>query len=291
MAIYHLHLRRGQRSSATGALRSAGKKSNYVLRQGSYSAGSGEVAHAACGHMPGWADGDPGSYWRAADEHERVRASLFVELEFSLPKELSDAENRVLAEGFAGRLCDGERLPWTLAMHRGGGSNPHVHLLISERANDGIERDAAFWFRRAAVAGRDPASGGAKKTASLQPRSWLLETRAAWAEACNMALASAGMDERIDHRTLRAQRQDAEARGDHGAAAELERLPVHQSRASIALEAEDPDGGAVKETGKRKRRRRRRRAPGTTPTGREGGQVKTGECGAAGASGGDCPGR
>ena len=270
MAIYHLHLRRGQRNSTAGALRSAGKKSDYVLRQGSYRAGSGELAYAASGHMPGWAEGDPGSYWRAADEHERVRASLFVELEFSLPRELSDAENRALAEGFAGRLCDGERLPWTLAMHRGGGSNPHVHLLISERANDGIERDAAFWFRRAAVRGRDPAAGGARKTAALQPKSWLLETRAAWSEACNAALADAGMDERIDHRTLKAQREDAEARGDHEAAMELERLPVHQSRASIALESSDPDGGAVAaaKPGKR-RRRRRRRAPGTTPTGRK----------------------
>ena len=52
---------------------------------------------------------------------------------------------RALAGAFAERVCGGERLPYTLALHRGGpdGENPHAHLMFSERGNDGIARPAA----------------------------------------------------------------------------------------------------------------------------------------------------
>ena len=45
-----------------------------------------------------------------------------------------------LAREFASKLTSagGERLPYTLAVHRGRGENPHAHLMISERANDGV---------------------------------------------------------------------------------------------------------------------------------------------------------
>ena len=43
-----------------------------------------------------------------------------------------------------------ERLPYTLAIHRGGanGENPHAHLMFSERGHDGIERSAEQCFKR-----------------------------------------------------------------------------------------------------------------------------------------------
>ena len=272
MPIYHLHLRRGQRNSGTAALRSAGAKADYILRQGRYRAGEGEIECTASGHMPGFAGVDPRQYWKAADEYERANASLFVELQLALPRELDGPARQRLAEGFAARVCDGERLPWSLAIHRGGGTNPHAHLMISERANDGIERDPTTWFRRAASRGRDPALGGARKTTTLQPKDWLLATRAAWAEAANTALAEAGEAARIDHRTLEAQRLEAEAAGDHAAAEKLDRLPVHQSRASIALESEDPD----ERPGTMPRRRRRRRRPVATAPGRRARQTRRG---------------
>ena len=266
MAIYHLHLRRGRRGSPAGALRSAAAKASYVLRRGRYARGSAEVEHALSGHMPAWAAGDPALYWETADAHERANASLFVELEFSLPRELGPAAGRELALGFARSLCDGERLPYTLAVHRGGGSNPHCHLMISERVNDGIDRPAELWFRRAGR--RDPAAGGAAKSRSLQPKQWLREARASWAAHANQALELAGHGCRIDHRTLEAQREEALAAGDLRLAESLDRLPVHQSRASLALEDEDPDGrpGTAPRPARARKRRRRRRKPGTTPT-------------------------
>ena len=37
-------------------------------------------------------------------------------------------------------MCPHQRFHYTLAVHRGKGENPHAHLMISERVNDGIER-------------------------------------------------------------------------------------------------------------------------------------------------------
>ena len=55
---------------------------------------------------------------------------------------------------FARELTAEERLPYTLAIHAGRDAdgnehNPHAHLMVSERRNDGIERVAEQWFRRA----------------------------------------------------------------------------------------------------------------------------------------------
>ena len=49
--------------------------------------------------------------------------------------------------GSPGGMTEGERLPYTLAVHRGDGENPHAHLMFSERVNDGIERSREQWFR------------------------------------------------------------------------------------------------------------------------------------------------
>ena len=91
---------------------------------------------------------DPRHYWAAADAHERVNGRLFVAVECALPKELNEAEQRTLARSFADALTGGERLPYTMALRRGGGENPHVRLMISERALDGHDRDAELWFKR-----------------------------------------------------------------------------------------------------------------------------------------------
>ena len=168
--------------------------------------------------MPEWAEEDPRSYWEAADEHERANGSLFREITFALPKELNEGQRRELASGFAAGVTEGERLPYTLAIHRGDGENPHAHLMISERANDGIERDAAQWFRR--YNAKAPEKGGAKKSRTMMSREWVKNTREAWERA--------GRGERIDHRSLAERRDVAERAGDLELAAQLSRKPnVH----------------------------------------------------------------
>ena len=153
--------------------------------------------------MPGWAEAEPTAYWDAADLYERANGRLCNRLEFALPLALSEAERRELAVGFAHHLTDAERLPYTLAIHAGAGRNPHCHLMISERGNDGVERSPAQWFKRFNAAAPD--QGGARKSTAQRPKAWLEETRAAWAEQTNQALERAGHAVRIDHRSLEAQ--------------------------------------------------------------------------------------
>ena len=225
MSVYHMAVSVG--SHGGGA--SAGSKDDYLEREGKYKEKEWEepeVAHIEHGHMPEWAADDPHRYWTAVDEHERANGTLYREVQFALPRELNPEQRRELAVGFAERLTAKENLPYTLALHRGGGDNPHAHLMISERRNDGITRSAETWCKRANS--KNPGKGGARKTRSLQGKRWLKQTRKSWETAANRALEKAGREERIDCRSLADRRDDAMARGDLEEAAEFSREPeVH----------------------------------------------------------------
>ena len=222
MAVYHLKVSIGSRAGG----QSAGAKADYIEREGNYEKDREELEHKEHGNMPEWAKDDPHSYWKAADEHERANGRLYREVQFALPKELNEEQRRELASGFAKRMTEGERLPYTLAVHRGDGENPHAHLMFSERANDGIERSKEQWFRRHNAAA--PEKGGARKSRAGSARDWMDKTREAWEREANGALERAGYGERIDHRSLAERRDVAERSGDLQQAAELSREPnVH----------------------------------------------------------------
>ena len=220
-AIYHLNVRTGSRSKGQSARAAAA----YIQREAEYSRDretTDELLYTESGHMPAWAEADPTTYWDAADLHERANGRLFQRVEVALPTALTAEEQRELAVGFARHLTADEQLPYTLAIHAGAGTNPHCHLLISERTNDGLERSPEQWFRRYNAA--EPEQGGARKTTALHPKAWLAETRAAWAEQTNQALAEAGSELRIDHRSY----------AEQG----IERVPgVHLGPTVLAMEA------------------------------------------------------
>ena len=197
-ALFHLSVRTGSRSKGQSARAAAA----YIQRDAEYGRDretADELLYTESGHMPAWAEAESTTYWDAADLHERANGRLFKRLEFALPTALSAAEQRELAVGFARHLTATEQLPYTLAIHAGDGTNPHCHLLISERTNDGLERSPEQWFRRYNAA--EPEQGGARKTEALKPRAWLDATREALAEQTNQALAEAGYELRIDHRS------------------------------------------------------------------------------------------
>ena len=224
MAVYHLKVSIGSRAGG----QSAGAKADYIEREGNYEKDREELEHKEHGNMPEWAKDDPHSYWEAADEHERANGRLYREIQFALPKELNEEQRRELASSFAASVTEGERLPYTLAIHRGGpnGENPHAHLMFSERPNDGIERGKEQWFKR--YNAKAPEKGGTQKSRAAMPQAWLEDTRKAWEREANAALERAGRGERIDHRSLAERRDVAERSGDLQQAAELSREPnVH----------------------------------------------------------------
>ncbi len=224
MAVFHLKASFGSRAGG----QSARAKSDYIEREGRYEKDSEELEYKEHGNMPEWAEDDPGKYWEAADKHERSNGRLYSEIQFALPKEFDEAGRRDVASDFAAQLTGPEKLPYTMAIHRGGaeGENPHAHLMYSERGQDGIERSAEQWFRR--YNGKAPETGGARKSRAAKAGDWLENTRKAWEQTANQALERAGREERIDGRSLAERRDEAYRSGDLVRAAELSREPnVH----------------------------------------------------------------
>lgn len=211
MAIFHLNVKtvsRGSGGSASGS-------QEYQDREGKHAKDKAEVLAKDSGNMPDWAKSQPSEYWWAADVYERANARLCKRVEFALPRELGPETQKQLVSEFAKKLTDTTDgpLPYSYAIHRGHGQgNPHCHLMISERVNDGQTRSREDWFKRANPV--NPAKGGARKTEALKPKEWLMETRSIWQNQANRALEQAGHKARIDHRTLEAQGIDR-APGKH----------------------------------------------------------------------------
>ncbi|MEY2343272.1 MobA/MobL family protein [Acidithiobacillus sp. IBUN Pt1247-S3] len=235
MAIYHLHVSSGSKSSGKGA----GGKARYLLREGPYAKevrriadGSAvrevvtdkraELVHAESGNMPSWAAADPARFWDASDAHERANGCIYREVEAALPEELSPEQQIALARAFAQEVAtvDGGVTPYTLAIHQQDAAHPehrHVHILLSDRIMDGVERDAETLFRQP-----NAKVPGARKTRERLPipahkdvddqvvsaSTWTDRVRPLWERLANDSLEQAGVDARIDHRTLEAQREE-----------------------------------------------------------------------------------
>ena len=211
---FYLRFRSGSR--ATAACAASGY--DYIAREGQYDDPELDPAvYVESGNMPSWAADDPRKYWNGADLYEIANGRLFVAGEFALPRGL-DVEDRIaLARTFVKELTDGERLPYTFAIHAGEDQegrehNPHAHVMFSERGNDGLERRPQRWFRRADR--QHPECGGAAKSRSFHGRDWVLRARERLGHTINDLLRDRGRDERVDHRTYKQRGIDMEP-GEH----------------------------------------------------------------------------
>ena len=244
----HVNVKTGSRSTG----QSAAAKYDYISRMGKYEAARhDEVLHLESGSMPSFASSDARLYWAAADSHERSNGRLFRSLTAALPNSLDFAGRLDLARSFAAHVTAGE-LPYTLVVHaglskeEGKPDNPHLHLVFSERVNDGVARAAESWFRRAAPKGGDPASGGARKSERTKPRAWLEETRQAWAAEMNRAFDRAGVSDKVTPESHATQLARAREAGDEN---EEERLLLNPPSQHIGPAAkhqwEDRSSGAA----------------------------------------------
>jgi hypothetical protein len=214
VSFYHVSFRSGSRGG--GAC--AGAAHAYITRTEEYDDPERDTAvHTESDHMPSWAQDDPRDYWDAADLFERANGRLYLSADFALPRDLEPEDQIALAHAFAQELTADERLPYTLAVHAGHDAdgrehNPHAHLMVSERRNDGVERSREQWFRRANSA--HPDRGGASKSRTFHGREWMEHARERWAELTNVTLERCGRRERVDHRSYERQGIDREP-GEH----------------------------------------------------------------------------
>lgn len=221
MAIYHFNAQALSRSSGASAVAAAAYRSGKDLtdeRTGerhNYSHRSG-VDHAeiiAPDQAPDWVQ-DRAQLWNAAEAAERRRDSQVArEVRVALPSELEGQEQRDLVREFCRQEFAGQGMVADVAYHDSGGENPHAHILLTMRRIEG--------------------QGFGKKAREWNGKERLNGWRESWADHANRALARAGRWERVDHRTLKAQRQDALQRGDLKVAEWLNREPqVHLGKAA-----------------------------------------------------------
>lgn len=236
---YRTALSRGGRTGG----QSAAAKHAYHVRQGEYAVGRegvrDDLTATGCGNLPAFAQGDPAAFWLAADSYERANASLFIDLQLNLPHELTPAQQQEALRAYCDRMFDQLRLPYSWAIH----GDDHVHLMVSERMTDDIDRPADKHFRRCDKA--RPERGGAQKTRELQSKSWLLRARGAWAEEVNRVLVANGFEPRFDHRSLQVRRDEALERGEWRRAAELNTLVEQHEGPRVAGMRRRLAGGLV----------------------------------------------
>jgi len=215
-SFYHLSFRSGSRAGGSCAKAAHG----YITRTGEYDEPDRDrCVFTESDHLPNWVRDEPGDYWDTADLYERANGRLYVSADFALPRNLDLDDQVALAHAFAQQLTAGERLPYTLAIHAGHDAeghahNPHAHLMISERQNDGIDRSREQWFRRANS--ERPERGGAPKSRTFHGREWMERAREQWASLTNATLERSGHDQRVDHRSYRRQGIDREPTEHYG---------------------------------------------------------------------------
>ena len=211
MAIYHLHVKVIGRKSGSSAVASAAYRSGSRLRDErldrshDFSAKRG-VVHSEVmlpEHAPqAWSDRE--RLWNDVEAFEiRKDAQLAREVEFAIPREMSEAQGIELARDFArgefvdrGMIAD-LNVHWDMA--EDGMPKPHAHVMLTMRAVDesGFGQKVREWNRTEMV------------------QRW----RERWAELANERLAELDIDARIDHRSLEAQGIALEPQSQIGAPA------------------------------------------------------------------------
>lgn len=185
--------------------KSAKSHADYIMAQGKYAHKKEELELKGFGNLPKWAKDNPAKFWRECEKRERANGSRYREHVISLPRELNQAQRAELVRDWIEQEL-GDKHAYTFAIHNtkaaDGREHPHLHLMFSDRINDGIERTEEKYFSR--YNSKNPEKGGCKKANSGMTRSEmkdkLIATREAWAKLGNEHLARAGYKPSLDHR-------------------------------------------------------------------------------------------
>lgn len=208
-------VRPGSTAAAAAAYRSGSRVRDYRTGDIHDYTRRGGVAHEeimAPAGAAAWLH-DRELLWGTVERMEtRKDAQLAREFNMALPHEL-DAEQRLeLVRGFVQRHFVNRGMVADLALH-----DPQPHL--GQNAQN-FHAHVMLTLRKATPDGLHPV-----KTREWNSKELLGVWRAEWALACNQALERAGLGERVDHRTLEAQRDEAVSRNDRARALVLNRLP------------------------------------------------------------------
>ena len=211
MAIYHFSAKVISRANGSSAVASAAYRAAERLhddrlgRDHDFSNKAG-VVHSEIMLPEGAPErlNDRTTLWNEVEAGEiRKDAQLAREVEFSIPREMNQAQGVQLAREFVEKQFVERGMVADLNVHwdmgKDGMPKPHAHVMLSMREVDG--------------------EGFGKKVREWNRTELLEGWREAWANHVNERLAELDIDARIDHRTLEAQGIDLEPQHKIGPAA------------------------------------------------------------------------
>jgi len=228
VAMFHLHVQvisrasgvKGERSVVACAAYRAGEKIkdlrigeefDYTRRKG-----VDETMILSPEGSPEWTK-DRGQLWNQVEAAEiRKDAQLAREMDIAFPVELTEVQRRELIKGFVQEQFVAKGMVADVAIHQGVGKfseNPHAHVMLTMREihEEGFGNKVREWNDRAMLGG------------------W----REQWARAANRELERAGLEERIDHRKLEVQKEEALEKGQYERAIELDRAPTRHKGVGV----------------------------------------------------------
>jgi len=216
MAIYHFSAKvisraAGSSAVAAAAYRSASRLHDERLgRHHDFSNKTG-VVHSEV-MLPENASGgwqDRGQLWNHIEAIEvRKDAQLAREIEFAIPREMTEEQGIALARDFVAREFVDRGMVADLNVHwdigADGLAKPHAHVMLTMRE---------------IIIDSDGESGFSAKVRDWNRTELLAHWREAWAAHVNERLAALDIDASIDHRSLEAQGIDLEPQHKIGPAA------------------------------------------------------------------------
>ena len=216
MAIYHFSAKvisraNGSSAVAAAAYRSASRLDDERLDRAHDFTNKTGVIHSeilAPNEAARAAWPEQAKLWNAVEASEKRKdAQLAREVEFSIPREMDQAQGVALARDFVQREFVDRGMVADLNVHwdiaEDGSPKPHAHVMLTIR-EVAVDEDSAARF-------------GAKV------RDWnstelLNHWRGAWSEHVNERLAQLGIEARIDHRSFKDQGIDLEPQDKIGPA-------------------------------------------------------------------------
>lgn len=166
-----------------------------------------DLVYTQTRNLPAWANGQAQTFFRAAEQYEWANGNAYEEWKITLPQELSPRQNMALMRDLVSTIA-GERLPITYAFHcpqtmDSAQAQPHLHLLISGRQADGLERPLPQYFKK--YNRTHPERGGAPKDPALYHNRAVKAWRATISDVVNLHLDRAGCPERVHPDSLKDQ--------------------------------------------------------------------------------------
>ncbi|HCT1720920.1 TPA: MobA/MobL family protein [Salmonella enterica subsp. enterica serovar Corvallis] len=124
---------------------------------------------------------------------KRKDAQLALEVNISLPTEMTDEQKKALAIDFCNENFVKKGMIADIAFHKLDSDNPHFHVMLTTRK---LTPDG---------------SGFGQKVREWNSKEQLQEWRKGWADTANEHMQRAGIDARIDHRSLKDQKAELDA--------------------------------------------------------------------------------